>query len=333
MKNLTIFRYTLAGTLFGAVFPVIATLLRIFEGKLTFTWESIVFVQKGDPLQWIIDTAPLFLGLFAWIGGVRQARVLQLNRKMSLQVEQLTNTTKELENLKRELEERVAERTLALETSMEVSRRLSTVLEVDRLLKAVVEQIQSAFGYYHVHIYLYDHAREYLVMAGGTGEAGKLLHQSGHKIQGGMGLVGRAAKNNQPILIPEVSKEPGWLPNVLLPDTRSEAALPIALGNNVLGVLDVQHNVVNGLGRSEVNLLQSIANQVAIALRNAEEFSRSKNRSDKEAFLSRISQKIQKAGSVEEVLKVAISELGPRLGTPRIGVELVSPMKTDIHKN
>lgn len=162
--------------------------------------------------------------------------------------------------------------TRALETSANVSRRLSTILDPSQLMKAVVTEVQRAFSYYHAHIYLYDQAKEYLVIAGGTGEAGEAMLSSGHKLALGQGLVGKAAVTNAPVLVPDVSKETGWLPNKLLPDTKAEAAVPIALGDQVLGVLDVQHNVIGGLNAESVTLLQSVVNQVAIALQNANLF-------------------------------------------------------------
>lgn len=158
-------------------------------------------------------------------------------------------------------------------TSSEVSRRLSTILDPAELATAVVELLQVTFKYYHAHIYLYDEAREYLVMAGGTGEAGRSMLESNHKIESGKGVVGRTAVNNKAILVPDVTADPNWLPNPLLPQTKAEVAVPITLENEVLGVLDIQHNKAGGLDKVDIMLLTSVANQVAIGLQNARLFS------------------------------------------------------------
>jgi GAF domain-containing protein len=170
------------------------------------------------------------------------------------------------------LEQRVADRTRALATSSEVSRRLSTILDQNELVAQVVNQVNSAFGYYHTQIYFFDANKENLVMAGGTGEAGRMMLEQFHKLARGRGLVGRAAQTNEPILVADTTQNPEWLPNPLLPDTKSEAAIPISVGDLVLGVLDVQHSVSDGLKREDIDALQSIANQVAVALQNTRSY-------------------------------------------------------------
>jgi putative methionine-R-sulfoxide reductase with GAF domain len=230
--------------------------------------------------------------------------------------------TTQLRNTIGNLEQRVAERTKAIEASAEVSRRLSTITDTQQLILAVVEEVQQAFNYYHAHIYLFDAARENLVLAGGTGEAGRIMLSRGHQMLRGKGLVGRAAETNHAVLVPDTASDPGWLPNPLLPDTRAEVAVPIAMGEQVLGVLDVQHNVVNGLQPADAELLRGIASQVAIALQNTRAYAQTRQAARRETLINTISQKIQSAATVEEVLQVAIKELGQALDAQRASAQL-----------
>jgi putative methionine-R-sulfoxide reductase with GAF domain len=228
----------------------------------------------------------------------------------------------QLKNTIASLEGAVADRTKALETSFEVSRRLSAIQDEQQLVTAVVNEVRQSFDYYHVHIYLADSANSELVMAGGTGEAGQTMLARQHKVKIGTGLVGRAAASNTAVLAADVGEDSGWLANPLLPDTQSEVAVPIRLGRDVLGVLDVQHDVPGQLSETDADLLLSIANQVAIGLQNARSLTVARQQGRQERVLNTISQQIQSAGTVEETLKAAISGLGDALGVPHASVEL-----------
>jgi putative methionine-R-sulfoxide reductase with GAF domain len=230
--------------------------------------------------------------------------------------------TEQLRGLIGSLEQLVADRTRALATSFQVSRRLSTILDQRQLLSEVVEQVRTAFDYYHAQIYLYDEARENLVMEGGTGQPGRTMLASGHKLSPGQGLVGKAAETGQPVIVSDVTKDPNWLSNRLLPATRSEIAVPIMLGDVVLGVLDVQHNIPGGLRQSDAELIQSIANQVAIALQNAKLYQDVQYKAEHETLVNRVSQRIQHAATIEHVLQVAAEELGNALGGRRTNIQL-----------
>ncbi len=173
-----------------------------------------------------------------------------------------------------ELEKKVAERTRALQASTKVSHQLTTILALDELLQQVVTVIQTTFNYYHVHIYLIDERSGELIMREGTGQVGRQLKTLGHKLQPGQGIVGTVAKSGQPFLAKDVEHLPNFVRNPLLPKTQTELAVPLKKGDRILGVLDLQSERLGDFSQEDVDLMQSIADQVAVAVDNARLFQR-----------------------------------------------------------
>jgi len=235
-------------------------------------------------------------------------------------------TTGRLQETLMTLEQRVADRTRALTISSEVGRRLSTILDEQQLVSEVVEQVQKAFGYYHTHIYLLDEESERLIMVGGTGRAGQLMLEQGHYVDKDKGLVGRAARENMVVFVPDIRKDPEWLPNTLLPDTMSEVAVPIAVGEQVLGVLDAQDDEANGLQQQDADLLFSIANQVAIALQNAKTYAEIQRQAERRALINEINRKIQNTFDAEKAMQIAVREVGRAVGGRSTRVWLNDPV-------
>ncbi|HZD11718.1 MAG TPA: GAF domain-containing protein [Candidatus Binatia bacterium] len=311
----TVARYTLYGALFGLAFPIMATLVDIWARGLPLHPFSVFFVQVTQPLNWIIDSAPLVLGATSAFIGMRQQALEALNEDLTHAV---SIQTSELVHANENLRSRAAQ----LELIVRIVRRVSGILDRRELVTSVVDIIGETLNYYHVHIYLFDEQRQYLVINGGTGEAGLNMALQGHRIPVGKGLVGRAADSNLAVIVPDVSKDRNWLPNPLLPDTRAEVAVPIRRGDRVLGVLDVQHDVVDGLDRSDADVLQTIADQIAVAMENAQLYEQVQQRAEQEILLNNIAQKIQSTTSVDDALRVTVRELGWALNGARASVRI-----------
>jgi GAF domain-containing protein len=185
--------------------------------------------------------------------------------------EALAETNRQLQTIRTSLEEQVVERTQGLVTVGTINERLIAILDLEQLLAEVVNEVRTRFDYYHAHIYLLDEAQQNLVVAEGTGAAGAELKEKRHSIpiNAPASLVARAARSRQIVNIENVRKATDWLPNDLLPDTHSEIAVPIVLDDQVVGVLDVQDDEVAGFDEGDESVLRSLANQVAVAIRNA----------------------------------------------------------------
>lgn len=216
------------------------------------------------------------------------------------------------------LEERVAERTQALETSIQISRSLSTILDPDRLVREVVVQISNMFNYHATHIYLLTAGRSELMSAANIGENGRQLSPQPEPVKLGIGTVGRAAADNQMLLNPEMIASAGDPPTA----AQSEAAIPIAIGNDVLGVLHVQHQDAHAISAEDARLLQAVAGQLAIALRNARAYTRAQELARREALVNNITQRIQTAADVDAVLQIAAQELGQVLRVKETAVHI-----------
>jgi len=283
------------------------------------------------PIRDIFSLTYLLLSVAMTIGLLLVALFSQRRDSQTL-LRRARELTRALNVERTQLEQRVAERTRALETSATVSRQLSTILDRPQLVREVVEQLRIAFAYYHVHVFLWDEASRTLKMAGGTGEAGQAMLVMGHAISPNQGLVGRAFRSNSPVVVPDVSRDPDWLANRLLPGTRSEIAVPINYGDEVLGVLDAQDSHVNGLGQADSHLLQTIAGQLAVALRNARLVAQIQQEAEQAALINTINQKIAQTIDMDGAIRVALVELSRALEADGAAVRLEAVGGTNGHE-
>jgi signal transduction histidine kinase len=157
----------------------------------------------------------------------------------------------------------------SLETGNQISRQLTTILDLNELFHYIVERLQREFKFYYTQIYLVEKETGDLVLEEGSGEVGRQLKENNHRLKAGEGIVGTVASTNEYFLSNKVSDSSNFRPNPLLPRTQSELAVPLRIGARVLGVLDVQADVSNRFAPEDVSLLQSIANQAAVVTENA----------------------------------------------------------------
>jgi signal transduction histidine kinase/putative methionine-R-sulfoxide reductase with GAF domain/ActR/RegA family two-component response regulator len=199
------------------------------------------------------------------------------------------------------LEEAVNRRTAQLTAASDVSRAVAGSLNLDELLSQAVNLIRDRFGYYHAAVFLLDDSGQNAVVREATGEVGKLLKERQHTLAvGSQSIIGYVTAQRKARIAQEVVQDAAHLKNPLLPDTQSEVGIPLLVGDQVLGALDVQSTQPNAFTATDVNVLQTLADQIAIAINNAQVFTRQQKLLEENQHLLQESQ-----SSVEELNAIA----------------------------
>ena len=193
-----------------------------------------------------------------------------------IRLNEVNTANLELQAMRATLEQRVIERTSALdrrtsqlEAASYVSRQTAAIQDPQTLLSNVVDLITAQFGYYHAAIFLLDERSRYAILQAASSEGGKRMLSRGHKLEVGReGIVGYTAYQKRARIALDVGEEAVFFNNPDLPDTRSEVALPLTVRNKVLGVLDIQSYDQSAFTQDDVNTLQAMADQVALAIDN-----------------------------------------------------------------
>ena len=254
---------------------------------------------------------------------------IKSNDELGTLAKSFDSMTEQLQELFLNLEQRVAARTRDLEIVAEVGTATATIQENKRLLQEVVELTKERFNLYHSHIYLLDEEARLLVLAAGAGEPGRVMVKEGRSIplDREQSLVARAARERKGVTVNDVTQEPDHLPNPLLPDTRSELAVPMIAGGNVIGVFDIQSDQVGRFTESDVNIQTTLAAQLAVSIQNVRSFERSKREAELQSLVNVIGSRIQRTTSIEETLQTAIRELGTAIGASRVKANIQSASK------
>lgn len=196
---------------------------------------------------------------------------------------ELSKKNKELAELAHTLESRVQERTSALEkrasqlqTVSNVARSIATVQDINVLLSDITKLISDQFGFYHVGIFFIDENREYAYLSAANSPGGQKMLERQHRLKmDTTSIVGFVTSRGEPRIALDVGIDAVFFNNPDLPETRSEMALPLRAGGQVIGALDVQSTQANAFTDEDINILSILADQVAIAIENTRLFSES----------------------------------------------------------
>ncbi|HET8671263.1 MAG TPA: GAF domain-containing protein, partial [Candidatus Saccharimonadales bacterium] len=175
------------------------------------------------------------------------------------------------------LEQRIDERTAGLTQKTEqlratsyIARKTAEVQDLDSLLNTVAKLVSDQFGFYHTGIYLLNEAGNHAVLQAASSDGGRQMIEQGYSITvGSEDLVGAVAMQKKPRFALDIGEDPAFFNNPRLPMTRSEAALPLIVRNKVLGVMDIQSDKPQAFGPDDIDILQTLADQIAIAIENA----------------------------------------------------------------
>ncbi|MBN1679645.1 MAG: GAF domain-containing protein [Anaerolineae bacterium] len=201
---------------------------------------------------------------------VRQDEIGVLNNAFGAMSGQLLNAISELED-------RVEQRTHNLATTLEVSRILTRIHDLDTLLEEVVDLIRVRFDMiYHAQVFLTDEQTGRANLRASTGVTGQQLLRRGHYLEiGSQSVIGSVTASGHAVVALDTSENPIHRRNEFLPDTRAEMALPLRSGNRIIGALDLQSRDPNAFDDRDVELFQGMADQISIAIENAALFAES----------------------------------------------------------
>ncbi len=178
------------------------------------------------------------------------------------------------------LEQRVTERTRDLErrthyleASAQVAHATAATLDPQQLLEQVVSLISEYFGFYHAGIFLLDANREWAVLQAASSEGGQRMLARNHRLRvGRVGIVGYVTGRGEHRIALDVGEDAVYFDNPDMPETRSEMALPLRVRGEIIGALDVQSKEAEAFSEEDVSVLQTLADQVAMAISNARLF-------------------------------------------------------------
>ena len=309
-----------------------------------------ILIRTGEPLMLVEDTEKRAAAMGAkiagrpamsWLGVPLMARgeaigaliVQDLNKEHAFDNDDLTflvsvasQVSGDMHNVRLLNESKQV--ALQFETAAEIARDISSSLDLDELLQKAVDLIRTRFNFYHASVFLKDLQGEFVVIREATGEAGAQLKRSGHKLAiGSKSVVGYVAGEGESLVVNDTNRDSTYYANPILPYTRSEAAIPLKVGERIVGVLDVQSNQLYAFDEDNLRTLQILADQLAIAVVNTELIAETQEHLAQHRLLHHITTTAASGTTLDEALQSAVRGLQVTLGGDRVAILLADREK------
>jgi GAF domain-containing protein/HAMP domain-containing protein len=282
--------------------------LRLFQG---IAWSALViglalllalawltFRQAFQPINSLTNTVTAIAA-----GDLTRVAPVESKDEIGTLAAAFNTMTAQLRDLIGSLETRVQARTAQLRAGTEVARAASSILDRQELMQRTVDLICEQFGVYYAAIFLVDQDQRSIVLRAGRGEPGRIMLKNHHRFEmNSASMVSWVTANKQARIALDVGQDAVRFANPLLPNTRSEVALPLQAGERAIGVLDVQSERPAAFEEGDIAVLQSMADQIATTLENARLFSETQTSlAENERLVAQIQTSLQETTTLYQV--------------------------------
>jgi len=272
---LTGFLFSPAGAL---VASAVATISILMTGWLVLTGELQVS-NPADLDTWFIGTAVFLVLAGILVLAVRflqdrfqEAQGARDETQKNIDMLQQEKNALENSNVTHSLE--LWRKTNQLRAASEVAKQITEIRDLNTLLQNTVKLASEQFEFYHVGLFLVDENSRYAVLQAASSEGGRIMLEAGHRLEvGAQGIVGYVAEKGRPRVALDVGADAVFFNNPHLPLTSTEMALPLIVRDKLIGVLDIQSEKPHAFQQEDVDVMQTLADQLAIAIENARLFS------------------------------------------------------------
>ena len=254
----------------GIILILSLRLTRSFTSPIEALAQTAGAIQRGDLDARVNIRSADEIGL---LGEAFNGMASRLQEVLAGLEASVVDRTQELEKSLAENSERAKQ----LEAIAEVARTIASLDNVDELLPRISRLVSERFGFYHVGIFMLDLEEKYAVLRAANSIGGRAMIARAHKLRiGKEGVVGHAIAEKQAHIALDVGAEAVFFDNPELPNTHSEMALPLLLGEKVIGVLDIQSEEIGAFRQEDTEVLSTLADQIAVAIENARLFEQSR---------------------------------------------------------